>query len=510
MGRPRLSSLLLFACLFLPTAALAEEKVTRLIPSKQELEESLRTDWYGVYLVGNANTKYKIGYAKDSMVRSTDLKNPGIVSTLEMKATTKSLGITNELKIVEIYEYEAEPPYAVRRASTSSSDGKTTKVIAISRTEKGFDVTVTAGGEKTTRQIPPIEYTLADSMTAGIWVAHSPKKGDTLTTRSFDLDELKMDKEDRKVQAVTTSVANGVPVTFYEVEFKSHREGITGVERYDRKGNLLSGTLAGVFELRLEPEKQAKDVQQSADLFVLGTIKVDKPLGDPSTVAELIMEISGKEAAVLKSGPRQLIVTNPSGSLTCKLGAPHGELAKATPKEIEDGLAETNDHPINNAKVKALAEQAIGDAQTPREKVNRLVDFVGDYIKPDYRAEPLTLLDLLKVRKGDCKHYALLLTVLARAAGIPAREVHGMLYMGDDLKTFGGHAWTEVVLDGQWIPVDASWKETDINATHLRYGSGYREDLSWLSTFGKLSIKVFDFKPRKETTPKAEPKPKPE
>ena len=91
-----------------------------------------------------------------------------------------------------------------------------------------------------------------------------------------------------------------------------------------------------------------------------------------------------------------------------------------------------------------------------------------------------TIHDLIESKQGDCKSYALLFTTLARASGVPAREVSGLLYCGDDVKAFGGHAWNEVILNGVWVPVDASLNETEINATHisLRHRKDGREELA--------------------------------
>jgi transglutaminase-like putative cysteine protease len=76
-------------------------------------------------------------------------------------------------------------------------------------------------------------------------------------------------------------------------------------------------------------------------------------------------------------------------------------------------------------------------------------------------------MDVIQSKKGDCTAYALLFTTLARAAGIPAREAGGWLYMGDEYQAFGFHAWNEVILDGHWVPVDASCKGT-FNAGHIQ------------------------------------------
>ena len=70
---------------------------------------------------------------------------------------------------------------------------------------------------------------------------------------------------------------------------------------------------------------------------------------------------------------------------------------------------------------------------------------------------------LFETREGFCEHYASALTVLLRAAGLPARVVMG--YQGGELNALGGyyivrqsdaHAWTEVWLEDEgWVRVDA-------------------------------------------------------
>src|SRR5262249_48216073 len=153
------------------------------------------------------------------------------------------------------------------------------------------------------------------------------------------------------------------------------------------------------------------------------------------------------------------------------LGKKYGKAAKATAKEIEDALSETNAYCISHPKVKEMAAKAVGDAKTPEEKVRRIVDFVHDFVKPTLSAAIPSIHDLLEKKTGDCKSYALLVTNLARASGVPAREVAGLLYVGDDQKAFGGHAWNEVVLNGVWVPIDATMRQTEVDATHISFGT---------------------------------------
>jgi transglutaminase-like putative cysteine protease len=70
---------------------------------------------------------------------------------------------------------------------------------------------------------------------------------------------------------------------------------------------------------------------------------------------------------------------------------------------------------------------------------------------------------LFRKRAGFCEHYAAGLTLLLRAAGIPARIATG--YLGGEWSDVGkylivrqadAHAWTEGWIDGRWVTLDAT------------------------------------------------------
>ena len=80
----------------------------------------------------------------------------------------------------------------------------------------------------------------------------------------------------------------------------------------------------------------------------------------------------------------------------------------------------------------------------------------------------------------------MLFATMARAAGIPAREVSGFIYMGDETKAFGAHAWNEIVLDGNWVPVAATWDEFEINPPHIQIKKTSEVEMLTLRTRMKL------------------------
>jgi transglutaminase-like putative cysteine protease len=121
----------------------------------------------------------------------------------------------------------------------------------------------------------------------------------------------------------------------------------------------------------------------------------------------------------------------------------------------------------SSPRARALAASWITDAPSGREIVNRAVEYLRSQqfaytlTPPALGAQPVDEF-LFETREGFCEHYASALTVLLRAAGLPARVVMG--YQGGELNSIGGyyiirqsdaHAWTEVWLEDEgWIRVD--------------------------------------------------------
>jgi transglutaminase-like putative cysteine protease len=115
-----------------------------------------------------------------------------------------------------------------------------------------------------------------------------------------------------------------------------------------------------------------------------------------------------------------------------------------------------------------------------RDKLSALLSFTNQHLRKRLSTHLRTASEVLRARRGDCTEHSLLLIALARASGIPAREVSGLVYGGASSQQFSYHSWVEVEIDGAWQPVDPSWNELSANPTHLALGVG--SDASWLSS----------------------------
>jgi transglutaminase-like putative cysteine protease len=272
-------------------------------------------------------------------------------------------------------------------------------------------------------------------------------------------------------------------------------DGQRGTMRCDGAGRILSMSIGGMMELRLEPEELAKQSEYSGDLFWKGAIEVDRPLGDPRQVRALVLEVAGDDGNRLVSGPGQQVERAEKTILRLGAAAP---AVRAEPEEVEKYLRAEVDFPIEDEVVVALARKAVGDAKEPREKVRRLVSFVSEYVVDSLGRDSGNVRKIIDQRAGDCTEHALLFTCLARAVGIPARPAGGLMYMGDEFRTLGPHAWNEVILDGVWVPIDPTWNEFPADAARIRFGADGNDGLVLLATLGKLRLEVKEIERREQ------------
>ena len=83
---------------------------------------------------------------------------------------------------------------------------------------------------------------------------------------------------------------------------------------------------------------------------------------------------------------------------------------------------------------------------------------------------------------------------MARAAKIPAQVAMGLVYYQ---KAHACHMWTEVQIDGRWIPLDGTLGKGGIGAAHLKVAhsnlksaSPYAGFLPVLKIIGRLEIEI--------------------
>lgn len=144
-----------------------------------------------------------------------------------------------------------------------------------------------------------------------------------------------------------------------------------------------------------------------------------------------------------------------------------------------------------HSKIRRQARRIAGDREGVWEAAVALLEWVGEHVADRSSLGFPSALDVLEGGTGGANEHAVLFTALARAAGVPARVVMGVVW-GDDPPGFHYHAWPEV-FDGEWIAVDPMLGQAPADATHLKLLTGNIERWPQLLPYlGQLNIEVLD------------------
>jgi hypothetical protein len=127
--------------------------------------------------------------------------------------------------------------------------------------------------------------------------------------------------------------------------------------------------------------------------------------------------------------------------------------------------------PSNLGEIRDLAAKIPGARGTEPEKIDGILAWMDENIAKE-AIDSFTAIDVLRERRAECQGHAYLFAALARAAGIPARIVNGIVYSAEH----GGflyHTWNEAWIAGRgWQPVDATFGQAHADATHLKLIEG--------------------------------------
>ena len=135
--------------------------------------------------------------------------------------------------------------------------------------------------------------------------------------------------------------------------------------------------------------------------------------------------------------------------------------------------------------IRTAAHQILGDETDPALAAERLTHWVAANVRKEAGVGMPNAVRVLRQRRGDCNEFTVLYVALARAAGLPARSVAGLLESGG---RFYYHAWPEVYL-GRWVAVDPLLDQFPADAAHLRFAvGGLARHVQLIRYLGRLKV----------------------
>ncbi len=264
--------------------------------------------------------------------------------------------------------------------------------------------------------------------------------------------------------------------------------GETFVTLLDEKGATREVQLGPGLLAVAASEEEARAIGTPADVFALTSVPVPDPL--PEAPAAVVFEIEGLPERLWREDGRQRFEALGGGAVRVRIVA---EPAATAPAEDDFALYKSflRTSPSvdwDTPAVRALADAIRAEAASPRALAEALLLHVHERLEKVYGASSDRASRVLREGKGDCTEHALLFVALARAAGLPARQVHGLaLADGGAGRALYWHEWAEVHLEGGWVAVDPTFGQFPADASHLALGQ--ERDAGATRVLGQLRIR---------------------
>jgi hypothetical protein len=445
--------------------------------STETLTESME-EWWGVYFRGE-----KIGYAAQSITPKAkgyklyDLSvlNLNLLGTVQ-PATTRLEMEANEDWILERFEFELHSKEIRFQARGSVNENK-------------LSLEVDSAGHQSRREITLTQAPYLLAALKPYVVTQQLETGKKFFFSTFDPSTLS--------QQITSVVIEGREQirignrTEPAIRMRQHFRGISVVSWIDGQGRTLKEESPAGLSLVRQDAQEAKNLSPQAvslDIVARTAIRVGTPIDDPQGRKSIRLKLSGANlASFALHGGRQKLH---NGEVEIQLeelkksGAPKIPLKeRRLISYVQPTPFLQTDHPT----IRALAAKILdGESDAYRAAV-KLKDWVYREIAKVPTVSIPNALEVLQTKKGDCNEHTVLFNALARAAGIPAKTVVGVVYLRG---AFYYHAWSEVWL-GDWISLDPVLNQFPADVTHIKFLEGEIDrQLDILQLIGNLKIEV--------------------
>jgi hypothetical protein len=448
----------------------------------------LQTDWMTVLLGGR-----KVGHLQVDRERKDGVLTTTQTLALDLSRAGKPMHLGNMSRSVE--GPQGQPLGFAARTRMSSMDST---VEAQPDDDGRYLVTTTVGGQTRTALMDwPSGALLAEGQRLAAMAAGS-RPGNSYRLREFDPSSLQVvDVQVDILGDETVALPGGA------MRLSHQRQTLVlahGRQRLDlwiddqgipRKG--LMSLLGQSLEMLACDRACALAPNQPVDMLRAATVESPRLL--PPYVRTMPMRyrihVSGGIVQPFITTDEQQVTALGGDDWMVDVGGAHpGRQAPPQPADDEPNAWLQSDAPA----IRRLAAKAVGGARDDLSRMRRLRQFVSGYINAHgLDVGYASALEVLDSREGDCTEYAVLLAAMARAQGIPARVVSGMVYadrFAGESRQFIPHEWVQAWVDGRWQSFDAALRHFD--STHLALASGDGDPWHFAATtqlFGNLHIR---------------------
>lgn len=198
------------------------------------------------------------------------------------------------------------------------------------------------------------------------------------------------------------------------------------------------------------------------------------------------------------SGEYQKIVSKTDNEIILRIDKPKFTSEHEEPTQLGEYLEPNAFLDNGDGLLIQKTQSVIGDETDDWKKVQLILQWVRTNMSFDAGIALADSREVIRDLKGTCVSYAMLTAAMCKAAGIPARFLMGYVYVDG---AWGGHAWSEVNINGMWIPVDAAVPNNSNIADAARFymarsslqsGMG-QANIAGMQLFGNIEVEILEY-----------------
>jgi len=447
------------------------------VRSTEKLTETLE-EWWGVFYRGE-----KIGFASQVITPKTkgyklydrSTMNLNMLGTVQPTMTELEME-ANDDWILERFAFELRSK-EIRFSARGQMNG--TKL----------QLTLDSGSHQSSRELSLRQAPYLLAALKPYVVTQQLETGKKFLFPTFDPSTLS--------EQVTTVVIEGreqlriADRTEPAIRMRQSFRGISVLSWVDGQGRTLKEESPAGFSIVRQEMSTARSLPARAvslDLIAQTAVPVATKLTDPQIQRALRLKLGGVNFANFRlNGGRQKLIQD---QLEIRREDLNGlSLAKIPVRDtrLASYLQPTPFVQADHPKIQALAAQILNGERDGYRAAIKIKDWVYKEIAKQPTVSIPNALEVLQTRSGDCNEHTVLFNALARAAGIPAKTVVGVVYLRG---AFYYHAWSEVWL-GDWISLDSVLNQFPADVTHVKFLEGEIDrQIEILQLIGNLKIEI--------------------
>jgi hypothetical protein len=276
-----------------------------------------------------------------------------------------------------------------------------------------------------------------------------------------------------------------------------------GLETYawvSSQGRLLKQTSSlGWTIISESPQEAISNInispQEQIDLLNIYSVGANLIIPNPEKTKLLKLKITGINSLKDLQDYRQRLIRekNTDFLVISKNEIPRDKILSLpiNTKDMEGYLESSDFIQSKDRKIIQQAKKIVGPETNALKAAILLNNWLYKNIKKFPTISIPSSTEVLHTMEGDCNEHTYLFVALARALGIPAKVLVGLVYRDN---RFFYHAWPAVFV-GEWLSMDPTFGQDNADATHIRLFEGeLNQQLNLASILGKVKIHIEEYR----------------